>query len=63
MKFVLILGFIISMSFIWFGLGRCYEIIRNIRETEEEIARIEAEIEAIDREIIESLEEEEGVQG
>ena len=62
MKFVLILGFIISMSFIWFGLGRCYEIIRNIRETEEEIARIEAEIEVINREIDELLAAKEGAE-
>lgn len=42
-------------SYIFFSLGRIYEINCHIRE-------LEAEIEALDREIIESLAEEEGVQ-
>lgn len=49
--------------YIFFTLGRIYEINCHIRELEAEIEQIEAEIEAIDREIIESLAEEEGVQG
>jgi cell division protein FtsL len=49
-------------NYIFFTLGRIYEINCQMRELKAEIEQIEAEIEAIDREIIESLAEEEGVQ-
>ena len=52
----IVLMFLLT-HYIFFTLGRIYEMNNHIREYEEEIARIEAEIEAIDREIIESLAE------
>lgn len=45
-------------NYIFFSLGRIYEINCQMRELEAEIEQLEAEIEALDREIIESLAEE-----
>lgn len=50
-------------NYIFFTLGRIYEINCQMRDLEAEIEQLEAEIEALDREIIGSLAEEEGVQG
>lgn len=54
---------LLSSYLIVFTLGRIYEINCHIRELDEDIAGCEAEIKALYEKIIESLAEEEGVQG